>query len=92
MPEDLAYSCESWSDHLGRPWNQDPEILPLLHAFCETHILHWLEVMSLKAETRNAIMAVRNIRKWLPVSIEIVDICRCEYVLMSPIRSQMAHR
>jgi hypothetical protein len=72
--EDLAYSCESWSDHLQRPWNRDPEILPLLNEFCETHVLHWLEVMSLRAETRNAIMAVRNIQKWLPVSIELVDI------------------
>jgi hypothetical protein len=74
IPEDLAYSCESWSDHLKRPWNQDPEVPTLLREFCERHVLHWLEVMSLKAETRNAIMAVRSIQKWLPVSIEAVDI------------------
>jgi hypothetical protein len=73
IPEDLAYSCESWSDHIQRPWNHDPELLPLLDEFCKMHVLHWLEAMSLKAETGNAMVAVGNIQKWLPVSIEFVD-------------------
>jgi hypothetical protein len=73
VSEGLAYSCQFWSDHLEGTSNQDPELLPLLHEFCDQHILHWLEVMSLKAETRNAIMAVQNIQRWLPVRIDIVD-------------------
>jgi hypothetical protein len=74
VPEELAYSCEFWSEHLEHAPNQDPEVLPLWHEFCETHVLHWLEVMSLKAQTRNAMTAVRNIQKWLPVSIGVVSL------------------
>jgi hypothetical protein len=73
VPEELAYSCEFWSEHLEKTPNQDPELLPVWHEFCETHILHWLEVMSLKRETRNAMMAVRNIEKWITVSIAVLS-------------------
>jgi hypothetical protein len=72
VPQELAYCCEFWSEHLKHAPNQDPELLPLWHEFCETHILHWLEVMSLKAEMKNAMTAVRNIQKWLHVSIVIM--------------------
>jgi hypothetical protein len=74
VPEELGYSCEFWSEHLERAPNQDPDLLPLWHQFCDTHILHWLEVMSLKTQTRNAMMAVRNIQKWLPVSIGVMPL------------------
>jgi len=74
VPEELAYSCEFWCAHLKQAPNQDPTLLPLWHEFCNTHILHWLEVMSLKAETKNAIMAVRSIEKWLPVSIGVLHV------------------
>ena len=69
VPEELAYSCQFWSEHLERAFDQEPELLPLLHEFCDEHMLHWMEVMSLQAETRRAIMAVRNVQKWLPVSV-----------------------
>jgi hypothetical protein len=69
VPEDLAYSCQFWCQHLEHASNEDPELLYLLHEFCDKHILHWLEVMSLRAETRGAIMAVEIFQKWLHVSV-----------------------
>jgi hypothetical protein len=69
VPGELAYSCQFWCQHFEHALNQDPVLLPLLHEFCDKHILHWLEVMSLRAETRSAIMAIRNIQKWLDVSV-----------------------
>jgi hypothetical protein len=74
VPEELAYSCEFWAEHLEHAPNQDPELLPLWHKFCEMHILHWLEVMSLKGESRNAMMTIRNMQKWVPVSIGVVSL------------------
>ena len=74
VPEELVYSCQFWSEHLEHALNQDPELLLLWHEFCEKHILHWLEVMSLTAETKNAMTAVRNVQKWLPVSFGVVPL------------------
>ena len=73
VPEELAYSCRFWSEHLEHASKQDPELLPLFHEFCDKHILHWMEVMSLQAETRSAMLAVRNAQKWLSVSVEVAS-------------------
>jgi hypothetical protein len=74
VPEDLAYSCEFWPEHLEHAPNDDPELLLPWHEFCDMHILHWLEVMSLKAKSRNAMRAIRNIQKWIRVSIRVVSL------------------
>jgi hypothetical protein len=71
VPEELSYSCQFWSEHLEHALNQDPALLPFFHEFCGNHILHWMEVMSLQAETRSAMAAVRNTQKWLRVSVEV---------------------
>jgi hypothetical protein len=68
VPEDLAYSCQFWCQHLEHVLHPDSELLSLLHEFCGKHLLHWLEVMSLRAET-SAIMAIQNMEKWLHVSV-----------------------
>ena len=79
VPEELAYSCQFWPEHVEHALKQDPELLRLFREFCDKHILHWMEVMSLKAETRSAIMAVRNAQKWLPVSVDVAYIAPNPY-------------
>ena len=68
VAEDVLYSCQHWAEHIGQVSNQDPQILSVLRKFCNEHVLHWLEVMSLKGQGRNAAGVMRRIQKWLLVS------------------------
>jgi hypothetical protein len=67
VSEDLLYSCRYWSEHVRQASDRDL-LLSLLPDFLNHHVLHWLEVMSLIGETRDAILAIRHIQAWLPVS------------------------
>jgi hypothetical protein len=69
VPEELAYSCEFWSEHLEHASNRDPKLLTHLTKFGDEKILQWLEVMSWKAKTRKAIIAVRKVKEWLQVHV-----------------------
>jgi hypothetical protein len=70
VPEELSYSCQFFVEHLRQTSNQDPDLGLLLHKFIHEHVFHWLEVMSLKGEASKAILAIREIQKWLSVSNE----------------------
>jgi hypothetical protein len=67
VSEDLLYSCRYWTEHVRQASDRDL-LLSLLPDFLNHHVLHWLEVMSLTGETRDAILAIRHIQAWLPVS------------------------
>ena len=68
VAEDVLYSCQYWAEHTCQVSNQDPQILPVLRKFCHKHVLHWLEVMSLRGRGRSAAGVMRKIQKWLLVS------------------------
>ncbi|CAG8549567.1 13029_t:CDS:2, partial [Acaulospora colombiana] len=74
IPSHLRYSCFYWGFHVS---SVDPtdEILELLHSFCTTKLLAWLEVLILYGQIDIALGCIRLVRKWLSVSnpLSILD-------------------
>jgi hypothetical protein len=74
-PEHLSYGCLFWSEHIKLSLNENTELLDLLCEFCYDHMIHWMEVMSLKGEAQNLILAIQSIIEWLLVCINSGWIC-----------------
>ncbi|KAH9888061.1 hypothetical protein C8Q73DRAFT_794488 [Cubamyces lactineus] len=64
IPPNLKYSCKYWSYHLCLA-EPDQEILDALDSFCRTHLLHWLEALSLLGCVDEAIQALQSARETL---------------------------
>jgi hypothetical protein len=70
LPEALRYSCQFWARHyLDHMRAAGPHCsLPLsLDEFCTTHLLHWVEVLSL-------IKGLDSVRRVLPELIAVIDV------------------
>jgi hypothetical protein len=70
IPEALRYSCQFWAGHcLDHMRAADSHcLLPLgLEEFCTTHLLHWVEVLSL-------IKGFDTVRRVLPELIAVMDV------------------
>jgi hypothetical protein len=50
LPEHVRYACHSWYQHLVNITDDDLETYDQAKAFLLTHLLHWIEVMSLLAD------------------------------------------
>ncbi|KAF1955654.1 hypothetical protein CC80DRAFT_549348 [Byssothecium circinans] len=61
LPPELQYACRYWVDHLERSYGsiKDGDVT---HRFLETHLLHWLEAMSLMHETSLCVNLVARLR------------------------------
>jgi WD40 repeat protein len=46
-PRELQYACEFWAVHLAKAGRPESALLTDLNAFCQGHLLHWLELLSL---------------------------------------------
>jgi hypothetical protein len=46
-PAELRYACIYWSAHLSQARSPDSRLCDDLTKFCEKHLLHWFEVISL---------------------------------------------
>jgi hypothetical protein len=47
VPAELRYACIHWAAHLSEARSPDFRLREELTKFCEKHLLHWFEVMSL---------------------------------------------
>jgi AcrR family transcriptional regulator len=47
VPAELRYACIHWAAHLSQATSLDSRLRDELTKFCDKHILHWFEVMSL---------------------------------------------
>ena len=68
LPLDLEYACLYWSYHLhqsGRPIRDGDGV----QSFLYTHLLHWLETLSLLGKLSHGILAVRSL-------LEILQVCK----------------
>ena len=63
----IRYSCQFWADHL-RDTEFDSEIHGLIEKLLHSHLLHWLEVLSMTKEVRSAIRSLEIAIGWLKVS------------------------
>jgi hypothetical protein len=69
IPSHLSYACCFWAQHLlGIPaQNQDLAIAENVSKFAYTHLLHWLEVLSLINEIPIASKALKAADQWFQV-------------------------
>jgi hypothetical protein len=48
FPEELVYACMYWATHLSKAGDKGKEdLIKQLHTFTFTHLLHWMELLSL---------------------------------------------
>jgi hypothetical protein len=70
IPEALRYSCKFWPVHCLEHIRAAGSHCPLpsgLEEFCTTHLLHWVEVLSL-------IKGLHTVRRVLPELIAVMDV------------------
>ena len=67
IPTHLSYSCRFWADHLQYTI-VDIGLINSAHEFMHTHLLHWLEVLSLINEANIAPQALIWVQKSFAVS------------------------
>ena len=68
LPPQLQYACRYWPAHLCEA-RLDKDLLALLHTFCETHLLHWVEVLSLMGDLNHLVETI-------PKTIDVLSV-RC---------------
>jgi len=68
LPEDISYSCIFWVDHLCAIEDDVVPIVGQLRDFLFRHLLHWFEAMSILRRSRDTILRLDQLLKWLSVS------------------------
>ncbi|KAI9059864.1 WD40 repeat-like protein [Trametes sanguinea] len=66
LPPWCQYACKHWFYHLLHA-QVDQQILDALHAFCDDHLLDWLEALSLLGCVDVAIEALQSVQRHLQV-------------------------
>lgn len=62
---ELSYACLYWADHLSNAGVDCDELLPLVEHFMFSHLLHWLEVLSLIGRLDVAYPALEHARQFV---------------------------
>jgi hypothetical protein len=66
IPSHLLYSCRHWAFHFSKGMVSE-DLLELLNKFCNSHLLHWLEVCSIIGELRSALFSIKLVQQTLMV-------------------------
>ncbi|KIM79726.1 hypothetical protein PILCRDRAFT_10209 [Piloderma croceum F 1598] len=64
----LEYACRSWARHLhfvSRASHSIRYVVELLELFFRSHLLSWLEVLSIVGDLRCAVYSIGDVRTWL---------------------------
>lgn len=67
IPADLQYACLYWVNHV-REGRYDLAENGIIHMFLQTHLLHWLETLSLIKRTSNGVSMIIELESMLTVS------------------------
>ncbi len=73
IPSHLLYACRYWAEHLNAldgSTHKPDDILDHLKDFLETHILHWLEVLSLTNSADRAPYLLSRVERYTEVRLE----------------------
>jgi hypothetical protein len=70
VPEAVRYACLYWPIHLVAGGPLAESVAEVLHEFCEHHLLHWLEVLSLLDALSSAGKHLSQIAGWCQVSTQ----------------------
>ena len=63
----LEYACQFWTNHLAKVPGSGPEVGEVQKAienFFTTHLLFWIEVLSLMGKLDSGVYALNNIQQW----------------------------
>lgn len=72
VPHVLQYSCEYWMVHMANASHSDKELLTELESFCDNHLLHWIETLSLLEKLSAAQIYLPSAIGWCKVSICLI--------------------
>jgi hypothetical protein len=68
MSVELQYACRYWITHMSFVTRADNKVMQQLETFCRTHLLYWLEALSVLGHLRVAAEGLPPILAWLKVS------------------------
>jgi DNA-binding transcriptional ArsR family regulator len=73
LPPELQYACRYWVEHVERSQQKIADS-DKVHVFLQTHLLHWLEAMSLMGETDQCVRLLARLQALVAVSV-----CGCRH-------------
>jgi hypothetical protein len=73
VPAELRYACIHWAAHLSQATSLDSRLRDELTKFCEEHLLHWLEVMSIISRLSACDDILAAVLRWCKASVS----CSC---------------
>jgi hypothetical protein len=82
LPEDVAYACRYWIQHIVSGEKQikdDGAVLRFLHK----HMLHWMEALSWLGKTSDVIHNIAALRSVVDVSHTPIHTCNAAYLLVT---------
>lgn len=70
ISDELRYACMYWAVHLSKAGDiKSEELIKSLHEFAFTHLLHWIEVLSLIGKLEIAYFSLNNAKQVLVSSL-----------------------
>jgi hypothetical protein len=73
LAEHLRYACVHWSQHLEDVADEHSNVYRLAKGFFFSHLLHWIEVMSLLNATFSIFVSLNQTKSWLQVCSAILQ-------------------
>ncbi|KZP27202.1 hypothetical protein FIBSPDRAFT_948829 [Athelia psychrophila] len=64
LPQNLAYACQSWVDHICINETYEAWEMEKLAVFLRTHILHWFEAMSILNRSEEIAPMLQRVATW----------------------------
>jgi hypothetical protein len=78
LPEDIPFLCTFWIEHVCLVTEDASSIADPLDKFLYTHLLHWLEAMSILKLSVKSIESLHHLHEWIDVSYRL-----CRPILFS---------
>jgi hypothetical protein len=73
IPTELQYACKHWINHLVLSSRPGLDLTSELELFCTSHLLHWVEVLSLSCAIPSAVAAIPGALRWCRVSLATMN-------------------
>ena len=71
LPKAAIYASTSWIPHVTDMSEVADTFADTLELFVCTHILHWLEAMSILTKSREVVILLKNLLIWVEVSLSV---------------------
>jgi hypothetical protein len=71
IPLELQYACKHWIKHLVLLEESSPNLERTLSEFCNKHILHWLEALSILDSLAGTLRLLPQATRWCKVCVDM---------------------